>query len=102
MAQVELAQAQARFDRRSVRSPVRGVIADLTIRPGEYTYEQAPLMAVAEIDPLYVKVFVPVRHYRKVQLGMIGAVVPEEPIGGVYRAKVTVVDRRAGGTIKKS
>jgi len=93
MAHVEMAQAQARFDRRSVRSPVRGVVADLTIRPGEYTYEQAPLMTIAEIDPLYVKVYVPVRHYRKLQIGMTGAVVPEEPIGGVYQAKVTVVDR---------
>jgi hypothetical protein len=50
-------------------------------------------MTIAEIDPLYVKVFVPVRHYRKFQSGMIGQVIPEEPIGGVYKAKVTVVDR---------
>jgi hypothetical protein len=39
------------------------------------------------------QVYVPVRHYRKLQIGMIGAVVPELPIGGVYQAKVTVVDR---------
>ena len=93
MAQVELEQAQARFDRRSVRSPVKGVVADLTIKPGEYTYEQAPLMTIAEIDPLYVKVYVPVRYYRKVHVGTVGQVMPENPIGGVYRANVTVVDR---------
>jgi RND family efflux transporter MFP subunit len=93
MAQQELAQAQARLERRSVRSPVRGVIADVTIRPGEYAYEQAPLMTIAEIDPLYVKVFLPVRYYGKVHVGTIGQVAPEEPIGGLHRAKVTVVDR---------
>ena len=93
MAQLDLAQAQARLDRRSIRSPVNGVVADVTIKPGEYAYEQAPLMTIAEIDPLYVKVFVPVRHYRKFDLGMVGEVRPEEPISGVYKAQVTVVDR---------
>src|SRR5262249_56155564 len=32
MAQVDMAQAQIRLDRRSVRSPVNGVVADVTIR----------------------------------------------------------------------
>jgi multidrug resistance efflux pump len=36
MAQVDTAQAQIRLDRRSIRSPVNGVVADVTIRPGEY------------------------------------------------------------------
>jgi RND family efflux transporter MFP subunit len=93
VAQVDLAQAQSRLDRRSICSPVDGVVADVTIKLGEYAYEQAPIMTIAEIDPLYVKVFVPVRHYRKVRVGTIGEVVPEMPIGGLYKAQVTVVDR---------
>jgi RND family efflux transporter MFP subunit len=93
MAQVELSQAQVRLDRRSIRSPVRGVVADVTIRPGEYAYEQAPLMTIAEIDPLYVKVFLPVRYYREVEVGTVAEVTPQEPVGGLYEAKVTVVDR---------
>ena len=93
MAQVDVAQAQTRLDRRSIRSPVNGVIADVTIRPGEYVYEQTPLMTIAEIDPLYVKVWVPVHHYRQIHVGTNAEVMPEEPIGGLYRAQVTVVDR---------
>ena len=93
MAQVDMEQAQARLDRRSIRSPINGVVSDVTIRPGEYVYEQTPLMTIAEIDPLYVKVFVPVRHYRELRVGTNAEVMPEEPIGGLYRAKVTVVDR---------
>ena len=93
MAQVDMAQAQIRLDRRSVRSPVNGVVADVTIRPGEYVYEQTPLMTIAEIDPLYVKVWVPVQHYRQIHVGTNAEVMPEEPIGGLYRAQVTVVDR---------
>lgn len=93
MAQMELLQAQTRLERRSIRSPVNGVVADVTIRPGEYAYEQTPLMTIADIDPLYVKVFVPVRYYRKMHVGVDAEVMPEEPIGGVHKAKVTVVDR---------
>jgi len=93
MAQLDLNQAQARLDRRSIRSPVNGVVADLTIRPGEYVYEQTPLMSVAEIDPLYVRVFIPARYYRQLRVGTKADVMPEEPIGGHYRAQVTVVDR---------
>jgi RND family efflux transporter MFP subunit len=93
MAELEVQQAQARLDRRFIRSPVDGVIADVTIKPGEYAYEQAPLMTIAELDPLYVKVFVPVRHYRQLHVGSVGEVMPEAPIGGVHRAQVTVVDR---------
>jgi RND family efflux transporter MFP subunit len=93
MAQMELSQALTRLERRSIRSPVNGVVADVTIRPGEYAYEQTPLMTIADIDPLYVKVFVPVRYYRKVHVGLDAEVVPEEPIGGIHKAKVTVVDR---------
>jgi len=93
MAQVDLSQAKARLDRRSIRSPVNGVVADVTVRPGEYIYEQTPLMTIAEIDPLYVKVFVPVRFYRQVHVGTNAEVMPEEPIGGQYKAQVTVVDR---------
>jgi RND family efflux transporter MFP subunit len=93
MAQVDLDQAQARLDRRSIRSPVNGVVADVTIHPGEYAYEQTPLMMIAEIDPLYVKVFVPVKYYRNVHVGTDAEVMPDEPVGGTYKAKVTVVDR---------
>jgi RND family efflux transporter MFP subunit len=93
IAQLEAGQAQARLERRFIRSPVNGVVADVTIKPGEYAYEQAPLMTIAELDPLYVKVFLPVRHYRQLRVGSIGEVMPEAPIGGVYRAPVTVVDR---------
>ena len=93
MAQLDLNQAQARLDRRSIRSPVNGVVADLTIRPGEYVYEQTPLMSIAEIDPLYVRVFIPARYYRQLRVGTKADVMPEEPIGGHYRAQVTVVDR---------
>ena len=49
-------------------------------------------MTIAEIDPLYVEVFIPVSEYRTVQPGMPANVSPELPIGGNFDAKVAVVD----------
>jgi multidrug efflux pump subunit AcrA (membrane-fusion protein) len=60
--------------------------------PGEYVHEQATVMTIAEIDPLYVEVFMPVSQYETVQPGMAANVAPELPIGGNYDAQVAVVD----------
>lgn len=90
--EVEYQRARAHLDRRSIRSPVDGVIVDVMLSPGEYVHEQAPLMSIAEIDPLNVEVFIPVVKYGTISTGMIAEVRPEEPIGGSYPARVAVVD----------
>jgi RND family efflux transporter MFP subunit len=92
IAEVEYQRVKAHLDRRSIRSPVDGVIVEVNLSPGEYVYEQTPIMSIAEIDPLYVEVFIPVIRYGSVATGMLAEVSPEEPIGGNYHAKVTVVD----------
>ncbi len=91
-ARLEHRMAKARFDRRSIRSPVEGVVVERNMTPGEYAHEQAPVMTIAEIDPLNVEVFVPIDLYGSVALGMPAEVEPAAPIGGSYRARVTVVD----------
>lgn len=93
MAQVELKQAKAQLERRRIRSPVDGVVVELTMSFGEYAFEQTPLMTIATIDPLSVEVFVPVSEFKGVAVGMDAEVWMEAPIDGTYRAVVTVVDR---------
>ena len=92
IAKLEYQQAKSRLERRSIRSPVDGVVVDVTMFPGEYVHEQATVMTIAEIDPLYVEVFMPVSQYKTVQPGMAANVTPELPIGGNYDAEVAVVD----------
>jgi len=92
IAKLEYEQARSRLERRSIRSPVDGVVVDVTMFPGEYVHEQARVMTIAEIDPLYVEVFMPVSQYETVQPGMAAIVAPELPIGGNYDAEVAVVD----------
>jgi RND family efflux transporter MFP subunit len=93
IAQVEYERASERLKRRTIRSPIDGVVVDVGMSPGEYVHEQATLMIVAAIDPLHVEVFVPVAHYGRVAKGMVAKVTPEQPVGGTYDAEVTVVDQ---------
>lgn len=92
MARIELKNARTRLKRRSIRSPIAGVIVELTMLPGEFVHKQSPIMTIAKIDPLNVEVFVPITQYGRIRPGMIGEVMPEDPIGGKYLAKVKIVD----------
>jgi len=93
VARVDYRQAQERLARRSIKSPVNGVVVNITMSPGEYLHKQATVMTIAEIDPLNVEVFVPVDHYGTIAAGTEAEVMPEEPVGGVYTASVAVADK---------
>ena len=93
VARVDYRQAQERLARRSIKSPVNGVVVNVTMSPGEYVHKQATVMTIAEIDPLNVEVFVPVDHYGTIAAGTEAEVMPEEPVGGVYTASVAVADK---------
>lgn len=93
VASVEYRQAQEKLARRSMNSPVNGVIVNITMGLGEYVHKQATVMTIAEIDPLNVEVFVPVESYGAIAVGTEAEVMPEEPVGGVYSASVAVADK---------
>ncbi len=93
LAAMELKRARSILKRRTILSPIDGVIVKRSLSIGEYVYEQAQVMTVARIDPLNIEVFVPIARYGSIKIGMSAEVRPEEPVGGVYVARVTVVDQ---------
>jgi RND family efflux transporter MFP subunit len=102
MARLELTRTSEILKQRTIRSPIDGVVIERTLGPGEYVFDQAHLLTVAQIDPLNVEVSLPLTEFGKIQPGMRGEVYPEEPVGSRYTATVTVVDRvfdAASGTI---
>jgi RND family efflux transporter MFP subunit len=102
MAQTEVVRAREILSQRVVRSPIDGVVTARTLGPGEYAFDQGHLVTVAEIDPLYVEVYVPLKQFGRIRIGMQAEVYPEDPVGGVHKAVVTVVDQvfdAASGTI---
>jgi RND family efflux transporter MFP subunit len=93
VARLEARQAAAVLRQRTFVSPINGVVVERLLSVGEYRNDQSPILRLAEIDPLRVEVFVPTIFYGQIRVGDTGHVRPEEPIGGVHDAVVTVVDK---------
>jgi RND family efflux transporter MFP subunit len=93
LSQVEAKRADAQLRQRTLRSPIDGLVVERLLVPGEYRNEQSPILTLAEMDPLRIEVFVPIRYYGQISVGSDAEIRPEEPVGGVHTAKVIIVDR---------
>ncbi len=91
--QIDLGHALAKLNQRTIQSPVDGVVTERTLSPGEYAYDQAPVLTVAELDPLNIEAFLPVSRFGSLKVGDKMEVRPEAPIGGAYLASVAVIDQ---------
>lgn len=103
MAELELGRAEEALRRRSIASPIDGIVVDRYLSPGEFVYEQAPIMRIAKVDVLNVEAFVPVQRFGELKVGMRGAVRLQAPFGGSYEATLTVIDQildAASGTFR--
>ncbi len=92
LAKLDVERVQAQLDRRAVRSPIDGIVTTRMMGPGEYVYSQTPVAELAQVDPLYVEVFLPTVLYPKLKAGQTASVFPAEPVGGEYAATIVVVD----------
>lgn len=92
LAELEYKRNVELVNRMTIRSPLKGVVVDRFLSPGEYV-EDRPVLEVAQLDPLYVEVVLPVEMLGTIRVGMRGRVTPEKPAEGVYTAKIIVVDR---------
>lgn len=95
VAELEYRRAKEELDRRTVRSPIDGVVTERLMQPGELADNQnmdRPILKLANTRVLHVEALLPLEAYRSVRPGTQAKVMPEAPIGGTYTATVTVVD----------
>jgi membrane fusion protein, multidrug efflux system len=92
IAQLDVVRAAEVLKMRSILSPIDGVVAERNLLGGEYAYEQAPIMTIAQINPLNVEVFVPIALHETINIGTEAIVSGEQPVGGQYTATVEIVD----------
>ena len=92
VAELELSQAIEALKRRTIRSPISGVVVERLMSPGEVVDEQT-ILTVAQIDPLRVEVILPSGMYGTVAAGTEAVVSPELQGERVRMASVTIVDR---------
>jgi RND family efflux transporter MFP subunit len=89
---LELARAQAALELKTIRSPSDGVVTERALSGGEYVNQESHILTIARLSELRVETFLPVALYGQISEGDTAIVEPDPPIGGNYKAKVTVVD----------
>jgi len=96
-AELEHKRALADLQRRTLVSPIDGVVVERMKEPGEHI-DFEPVLRLAQLDPLRVEVFAPASLYGKVKAGMTASVVPELGIADrSYNAQVVLVDQVIDG-----
>lgn len=93
LAKIELQRQQALLDRQSIRSPIKGFVADQSLRAGEFVRQDSPIMTIVQIDPLFIEAYVPAALWGRITVGSHGSVVLDQPDKQSRDALVTVVDK---------
>lgn len=91
IARLELREAEQRLRMRQILSPVDGIVVQRHKSAGEYVGDE-PVFTLVRVDPLHVEVVVPASRYGSIRKGMVATVRPEKPVGGAYKARVSIVD----------
>lgn len=96
VAHLEYVQQNSQLALRTIRSPFDGVVVDQMMWPGEIFEPGATKHAVlklAQLNPLRVRVVMPMRAFGDTAPGTQASIAPEIPAGKNYSAKVASVDR---------
>lgn len=94
-AQGELAQAEARWAEREVRSPSAAVVEVLDLRPGDLLTPNATVAKLLEANQLYVMVYVPQNDVGRIQTGQRAEVKVDAFPKRVFTATVEQIRQKA-------
>jgi RND family efflux transporter MFP subunit len=92
MAQLNLELALAELERRTIRSPIDGIVVDRYSMVGESVAERT-IMKLAQVDPLRVELIAPTEYFGLIKKGMEVDIYPERPANKSFKATVTIVDQ---------
>jgi len=92
MAQLSLELALAELERRTIRSPIDGIVVDRYSMVGESVVERT-IMKLAQVDPLRVELIAPTEYFGLIKKGMEVDIYPERPANKSFIATVTIVDQ---------
>jgi len=96
-AELEYKRAQADLQKRTIVSPISGIVTERFKQPGEHI-DFEPVLKIAHLDPLKVEVFAPSSLYGSIKEGMKATVVPElGTTSKSYTADVILVDQVIDG-----
>ena len=92
LAQLEKERTEGILARRTINSPIDGVVVNVLLDAGE-SVEEHSIMTIAEVDPLKVEVILPDEMYGLINVGTQAEVMPLIRGGEKRQTSVAVVDR---------
>jgi membrane fusion protein YbhG len=95
-----LAMSQAQLGYTVLRSPQAGVVLRKHVEPGEIVAAGTPVVTIADLDNIWVKIYIPEPQLGRVKLGQAAEVTTDSYRGKVYRGKVTFINSEAEFTPK--
>lgn len=91
-AKLQLELALAELNRRTIKSPIDGIVIERYIMPGESVNDR-PILQLAKVNPLLVEVVASAELFGLIKKGMKVQVYPEAPANSTYQATVSIVDK---------
>lgn len=91
LQQLELQRSRRALARRTIRSPIDGVVVRQLVFPGELVFDN-PVISVAQLSPLRVEVVLPARLFGSIRKGDTATIYPEINADVPLSAQVEVVD----------
>ena len=92
LAQLEKERAEGVLARRTITSPIEGVVVNVLLDAGE-SVEEHSIMTIAEVDPLNVEVILPDDVYGLINVGTEAEVTPLIRGGDKRQTSVVLVDK---------
>jgi RND family efflux transporter MFP subunit len=92
VAELEHQLALERLKRRTIPSPITGIVIERLMTTGEVVDDEV-ILRLAQIDPLRVEIVLPASSFGSIRPGTKAAVIPEIPGDEVQFGSVTLVDR---------
>lgn len=99
-AQTDLQEAELRLQYTTITAPVRGVVSELPMTPGQYVQANAKLMTIVDTERLLARTFLPEKFSGRLQTGQTAYVLvealPEQRFAARVRLISPVVDAESG------
>ena len=93
VAELDLQRAKALLEQKIIRSPIDGTVVSRLLGPGEYVHQDTQIVEIANITPLNVEAYPPVKFFGTIKVGAQAVVRPDAPVGSSFTATVTIVDQ---------
>ncbi len=98
--QAALSAAETQLGYTTLASPQAGVVLRKHVEPGEMVAIGTPVVTIADLDKIWVKIYVPEPQLGRVKLGQPATVTTDSYPGKVYRGTLTFVNSEAEFTPK--